>query len=315
MNTNLGFVSRLFVIGAVVGALAATARAGSYSSSARGTSAAAFLKIPVGARAAGMGGAVTAVTGDPAVLAGNPAGMASSEKRQVLLAHSPSPEGTASSNAYFVHPFTQGAVGVGLTYFSAGSIDETEPTAGATVGTFHPSDWAATVGLARNFRGWDLGLAVKAVQTKIIESDSTLAFDGGILTPKLWGERWRFGASLLNSGGSLSLGETARPLPVQMAVGVAYSPNDRWTLAGDVKFPRDNDPFLCVGGEGIYPVGAEWRLAGRAGWEGSMDTELGDGSGLNAGLGIAKGAMGVDYAFSPMGDLGEAHRISVTFSF
>ena len=311
-------LTRLILVG-VMGALASgvpgTSWAGSFSSSARGTSSAEFLKIPVGARASGMGGAVTAVTGEAAVLAWNPAGMAEAEKRQLFLSHSPSPEGTALSNAYFVHPSGRGAIGVGFTYFSAGDIDETEPLAGGTVGTFRPSDWAATVGYAHRMSGWDLGIALKGVQTKIIESDSTIAFDGGILTPKLWKDRMRFGASVLNTGGSLRLGDTARPLPLQIAVGAAFTPNDRWTLSSDLKFPRDNDPYLCLGGEAAYPVGADWRLAGRAGWEGAMDETLGHGAGFNLGLGVSKGGIGVDYAFSPLGDLGEAHRLSLNFSF
>lgn len=312
MNTLPGAVARLLVSGAVL-FLVGTGWAG--SSADRGTSSGAFLKIPVSARSAAMGGAVTAVTGEAGVLTWNPAGMAESEKRQVLLSHAPSPEGTASSNAYYVHPSGAGAWGAGMTYFSAGSIDETEETVGATVGTFRPSDAAATVGYARKVAGWDFGLAVKGVQSKIIESDSTVAFDGGILTPPLWRDRIRLGVSVLNSVGALRLGETARPLPLQIAAGVAFTPNTRWTLAGDVKFPRDNDPFFCIGGEAVYPVGADWRLAGRAGWEGAMDATLGDVTGLNAGIGVSKGGLGVDYALSPMGDLGEAHRISVTFSF
>lgn len=314
MNSDTRFVAP-WVVGPVLLLLVGTGWAGSFSSSARGTSSAEFLKIPVGARAAGMGEAMTAVTGDAAVLAWNPAGMAESEKRQLLLAHSPSPEGTSASNAYYVHPSGRGSIGVGFSYFSAGSIDETEPTAGETVGTFRPSDWAATVGYAHQLSGWDLGLAVKGVQTKIIESDSTIAFDGGILTPKFWKERWRLGASVLNAGGSLQLGDTARPLPLLIAAGAAFTPNERWTLSSDVKFPRDNDPSLCVGGEAAYPVGADGRLAGRAGWEGGMDRGLGNFAGFNLGLGVSKSGLGVDYAFSPMGDLGDAHRISLTFSF
>lgn len=313
MNSLTRWVARFLFGGASLLLSAGIGWAGSTSD--RGTSSGEFLKIPVSARSSALGGAVTAVTGEAGVLAWNPAGMAESDKRQVLLSHAPSPEGTATSNVYFVHPVGAGAWGVGVAYFSAGAIDETEPTAGATVGTFHPSDAAATVGYARNVAGWDLGLAVKGVQSKIVESDSTLTVDGGILSPKFWQERLRLGVSALNTGGSLQLGNTARPLPLQIAVGVGLTPNEKWTLSSDVKFPRDNDPFYCVGAEGVYPLGAEWRFAGRAGWEGAMDTGLGDFAGFNIGFGVSKGALGLDYAISPMGDLGQAHRISLTSSF
>lgn len=313
MNSLTRLVSRNFFGGAALLLLTGPGWAGSTSD--RGTSSGMFLKIPVSARMAAMGGAVTAVTGEAGVLTWNPAGLADSDNRQVLLSHAPSPEGTSFSNAYYVHPSGVGAWGAGVTYFSAGSIDETEETVGATVGTFRPTDAAATLGYAQQFAGWNWGVAVKGVQSKIVESDSTLAFDGGILTPAVWQERIRFGASVLNSGGTLRLGETSRPLPLQFAAGMAFAPHTGWILAADVKFPRDNDPFFCVGGEADYLVGDDWHFAGRAGWEGAMESDLGDFSGLNAGIGFSKGAMGVDYAISPMGNLGESHRISLTFSY
>lgn len=313
MNSLTGRLARFVFGGAALLLAGGIGWAGSTSD--QGTSSGIFLKIPVSARSSSLGGAVTAVTDEAGVLAWNPAGMVELDKRQVLLSHAPSPEGTATSNAYFVHPAGAGAWGVGVTYFSAGAIDETEPTVGATVGTFRPSDAAATVGYARKVARWDLGLALKGVQSKIIESDSTLAFDGGILSPKFWQDRLRLGVSALNTGGSLQLGNTARPLPFQIAVGVGLTPNEKWTLSSDLKFPRDNDPFFCIGGEGVFPVGPDWRFAGRAGWEGSMDTGLGDFAGFNMGFGVSKGALGLDYAVSPMGDLGQAHRVSLAYSF
>src|SRR2546426_7610390 len=52
-----------------------------------GTSAAAFLKMAVGARASGLGEAFVAVANDPTAIYWNPAGVASLQRPEVLLAH------------------------------------------------------------------------------------------------------------------------------------------------------------------------------------------------------------------------------------
>ncbi len=52
-----------------------------------GTTAAQFLKIGVGARALGMGGAYSAVSNDATALYWNPAGLASLQKNEVILDH------------------------------------------------------------------------------------------------------------------------------------------------------------------------------------------------------------------------------------
>jgi len=50
-----------------------------------GTSAANFLKIGVGGRATGMGGAITANVNDPSSLYWNPAGTANAENIEVMV--------------------------------------------------------------------------------------------------------------------------------------------------------------------------------------------------------------------------------------
>ena len=52
-----------------------------------GTTAAQFLKIGIGARALGMGGAYSAVSNDVTALYWNPAGLSSSKKNGIILDH------------------------------------------------------------------------------------------------------------------------------------------------------------------------------------------------------------------------------------
>ena len=61
--------------------------AGSFSSSAQGTTAAEFLQLGVGGRAMGLSGAYTAVADDAGALYWNPAGLAGVEKRAATFMH------------------------------------------------------------------------------------------------------------------------------------------------------------------------------------------------------------------------------------
>jgi hypothetical protein len=287
-----------------------SAHAGSFSKDARGTSAAAFLALPADARSAALGGAVTALAGDAAGLNGNPAGLAGVEKREISLSHSPYVEESSYSNALYAQPVGGGVLAVGVSYFSAGRIDRTDDS-GAVAGDFSPSDGAGSLGYARRWGGWSLGVAGKYIQTTVVESDSALAVDLGVQAPSLWENRFRWGVSLRNGGGNIQLGNTARPLPLEVALGCAFAPVRGWLGTADLKFPRDNAPLPALGVERHFSPGAEWALAGRAGWNGRPDSSLEDLTGLTLGFGLARKGWGLDYAFSPLGDLGDAHHVTL----
>jgi hypothetical protein len=288
---------------------------GSFSRDARGTSAASFLKLPVSARAAGLGGAVTALDGDAASLAWNPAGLASIEGHKAMLTHTPYLDQTAYSNGIYAQQGLGGGVAVGFSYFDAGSIDETESDAGATVGSFHPADGAASVGYGRQIRGWAMGLAGKFVTTRVVNSDSTFAVDVGLLAPGLWANRVHVGAAAKNLGGTLTLADTSRSLPQEFSLGAVIRPWPIWLISGDLKFPRDNDPTLALGTEGFWVPQEAWKFAARAGWSGTTDSGLGGLAGVTVGMGASYNALTVDYAYSPVNDLGDAHRVTLGFSF
>lgn len=289
---------------------AGSASAGAFSKDARGTSAATFLTLPADARSAALGGAVTALAGDTTSLNGNPAGLARMDKREMALSHSPSVDETSYSNAAYAHPLGGGVLAVGFTYFSAGRIDKTDDV-GAAAGDFTPSDGAGALGYAQPWGGWGLGVVGKYVRSTLVDSDSTLAFDAGVQSPAVWGDRVRFGVSLRNAGGALQLGNTARPLPLEVALGCAVHLVGGWTGTADLKFPRDNDPLPALGVESLFFPGAEWRLAGRAGWSGRPDSSLDDFAGLSLGFGLERKGWGLDYAFSPLGHLGDVHHVTL----
>lgn len=290
-------------------------QAGSFSSSARGTSAASFLKLPASARAVALGDAMTSVSGDAAGLDWNPAGLTALKSRHAILGHTSFTEGVSHSQGYFAQPTQAGAWGAGLSYYSSGRMDETETTVGDVVGSFHPNDWAGALGYARRFGGWSLGVAGKYVRTTVVETDDTLALTGGLLTPSLWNGRLVFGAAIRNAGGTLRLGATGRSLPTEASVGGSLTAGKGLTFSADLKAPRDNDPYAALGFEAAFTPMTDWKMAARAGWNGGVDSSLGGIAGAAAGFGAAFRGIGIDYAFSPMGDLGNQHRFSLSLAF
>jgi hypothetical protein len=289
--------------------------AGSFSQEARGTSAGTFLKIPVSAREAGLGGAVTALSGEAGSLAWNPAGLSFVEGKKALLSYSPYLDETSYSNAFYAQRVKTGGVALGLTYFDVGTINQTEESEGNVVGTYHPSSWAGSVGYGHRLGGWSLGVGVKYVATRVVESDGTMALDLGALSPSLWSDRLQFGAVAKNLGGRLALGETSHPLPLEYRLGLAARLLSTWRVNGDLLFPRDDDPAVSFGTEGDWSPLQDWIFAARAGWSGAVDSSLGSWAGTTVGFGATYSDLTLDYSFSPLDDLGDAHRISLGFSF
>jgi hypothetical protein len=111
---------------------------------------------------------------------------------------------------------------------------------------------------------------------------------------------------------------TSENLPQSMVYGVALTPFDKsLVLALDAQVPKDEATNYKVGGE--WWVNSIYVL--RAGYDSSL--QAGPGESLGVGICIKEFEMGffpierimIDYAFTPAGDLDNAHRIALSFRF
>ena len=97
-------------------------------------------------------------------------------------------------------------------------------------------------------------------------------------------------------------------MPLAFKAGAAFRITPNWLAALDVAAPKGGSPYVNFGTEYILAAGESWRFAGRAGFSSQDDSPA-------VGIGVGCKGLSVDYAFVPYNDLGDAHRVSLTFNF
>lgn len=297
----------------------APAAASVFGAPGSGTASAQFLELGVGARAVAMGEAYAAVADDATALYWNPAGLVRIKERSVSLMHAPYlGQSYFDSVDYAQRVGARAAFGLGAQYFSAGDLAQTD-AAGGDLGSATPYDLAVTLGFAYALTGpldgWAAGAAVKEIESKIVHAARTQAVDAGLLTPKLLDGRLTLALTMTNLGGTLRYDVADEPLPFQARLAGAYRAGEHALLTADVGVPRGERPFLALGTEYRVRGAGTWSYAGRAGFN-TRTLGSPDGfTGASVGLGLGFGAYAVDYAFVPLGGVGQTHRISLTCAF
>lgn len=279
------------------------------------TSAADFLRLGNGARAAALGNAHTGLVNDATAVAWNPAALVRLKTKTATLMHASYLDSayTYQFAAYGQALGPRAGFGLGIQYLSVGDLARTDLT-GAEVGSFSPNDLAVSAGGAWSFRGHSVGVVAKWVRSEIVNSASTVAGDVGFLTAPLWENRLRLGAVVANLGGGLKFDRETSDLPTLVRVGAAYRVSTPWAVALDAEFPRDGDPVFGLGSEYRWPLGDQWTVAGRVGYsDRAKDVE--GLTGVSGGLGLGYKKLQIDYALVPYGDVGLTHLVSLTTYF
>lgn len=272
-----------------------------------------FLKVGIGAKAAGMGDAFVALADDASASYWNPAGVAGQDGRQALFTHSEWLSDIRLENASLAWGDERQGLGFSATILHVGGLEERDES-GAYLGEFRFFDYAFGLSYARAVApGTRIGVTGKLLMEQIDrERASTLAADLGMLL-EVPGTSLTLGGALTNLGSGLKFDAVSEDLPTTLALGASYQLPGLlpWmagmTFAADVRKARGSDASLKLGWEmGLGGV-ARYRL----GYATAMDTQD-----IGTGFGIDFADYHLDYAFVPMSsDLGDTHRFSLAWGF
>ena len=290
------------------------------SASAADTAGFAFLRIPVGARAAAMGGAFCAVPGDPTSLYWNPASAVSVSSQTITTHYTGYFLDMQGGFAGWVNPGENDAIGVSANYFYGGSFDRT--TMEDPLGTgeqFSSSSVALAATYARSLTPTiNVGATGKFVYSSIDEySGNAFLVDAGATWRPSVGSPVTAALVVRNAGiQTKAFYRENDPTPTEIAAGCSYAmANPQILVSAEASYPVNGDPNAALGIEYAAMEMLTLRLGGNLR---DMDAseEAGGGfvDGMAFGMGTSFDRLALDYCFKPFADLGSVHRISLGYT-
>ncbi|OGR78848.1 MAG: hypothetical protein A2X32_08345 [Elusimicrobia bacterium GWC2_64_44] len=283
---------------------------GAFSDEARGLTGAQFLKTPPHARFGALAGAGLALSGseclfvNPAGAAAQPGGLAVTW--EALLA------GSSRTGLVYSRPTSKGVFSGGLVYNNSSPGLEKLDGAGAGVGAdLTAYDLSVGAGWARRLPWADLGVGLKYVKSRLAEaSGATAALDAGLVFREPAPSRTELALNFRNLGPPLKLGSQSAPLPFELGGGLRWKYTPDFNILAEGRLPADHSPYLVFGAEWFMPFSAGAGLVLRSGMNFRNYDDLGAMGAFACGFGLKLGGLSVDYAFTPYGDLGAAHRMT-----
>ncbi len=272
----------------------------------------AVLTLPGEAKGAAMGEAYSASSSGAEGLWYNPATLSRRDVRSASLMHTMYLENTTFDAVSGALPFgSQNAVGVGVSYLSAGSIPSFDNT-GTVQPAYTPRDIAARVGVAKTIYGTSAGISAFFLQSTIVESAVTAGLNIG-LHQVLGPASLAFVAE--NYGGKLKYRETEAPLPSRLRAGMSLRLLPSWIFNTDIFKPAEGSVWIGTGTEWRLDIGGNFDIALRGGYNTRSGGHVSGLQGVSAGAGVGIAGSNLNYAWIPYGDVGQTHRLSLDIQF
>ena len=274
---------------------------------------AAFLELDSGARASAMAGAFSAIADDPSGIFYNPAGPALMPAKGIMFSHSAWLEGLNNDHLAYVHPVRgKFALFAGLATLTGPAMERFDNARNKT-GTFSSLGAAAGIGAAMPLPSDCYGGITLKVIYEQADKEKGRAYAGDIGLIKKLTESWRLGLAAQNIGTRMKLYREAFSLPVTYRAGAAYRLGGQHWLSFEAVRTGDENTGLAVGAEAKARLTAESDGYARAGY--ITGRAKNTGPGVSAGAGLEYKGLLLDYSFSPYGDLGNSHKVSLSFKF
>ncbi|MBU8934083.1 MAG: PorV/PorQ family protein [candidate division Zixibacteria bacterium] len=284
----------------------------SFAASNAGQTAADFLLIGVGARAAGMGGANSAVSDGVDAAYWNPAGLTSVNRGEVILGHFSWYQDIKmehGSVAWQVSDKT--TLAVSISYLGYGTIDGRDVN-GVSLGEISAYDFYSGVSAGYALSPEiSVGFTGKFITQKLDDlNGSSFAVDIG---GKYQQERFSVAAVLINMGPDMDFDGVVEPLPSAGRLGVAVRPVKADLLTSIELEKRFHGGSVIRQG---FEFGFSDQYFIRSGYNyypGQDNRSF--GTGITFGAGVQFGRAQLDYAYTPSEHYSseDLHRFSLVF--
>ncbi len=288
-----------------------------------GTVAAPFLQLNSSVRSAALGGYQAALSGDLQSQFSNPAGLANVSSPELWFSHNQSIEKTKVDSLGFASNLKSNALSFAIQQFGYGSADRVDldasgnPVTGQGSFSFSTTlleaGWARPVGDSPITEKIAVGAVAKGWRDSQAGTSKTgWAGDIGVQCYGLLFQSLDLGLSARNFGPSVD----GYNLPRSIAIGGAYHivPHEsvlkRVSVFSELDIPRQQSAVLRSG----FELNQNWVWE-RLGFENVNNHPEDSLSRFSFGAGIRIKNLKLDYAWSPQGDLGDIHRLSLQVGF
>jgi hypothetical protein len=251
------------------------------------------LDLGSSARGLGLGGAFTALVDDEAAVVHNPAALGTLESVAFSSLYVQQFGGITYGSISLAAPW----MGLNVSLVDSGLIDSTQ-------GAFRYTSYAVSV--AGGVPLGPLGLGVRWRYVRVSSPGP--------------GTGWSLDPALLIAVGGLRIGavyESAYSAPMRYASGTdeAFAPSLRLGVSATLTPSADVVWSASFEASGLFASSVRF-CAGLEAWIGGLGARVGyDGVGPTFGLTIRFSEMQLDWAYAVRSDLGESHRVSLSFRF
>lgn len=275
------------------------------------TPAGSYLKIGVGPRALSLGEAYVSLCQDATSLYWNPAGLSLMKVGELMLSSNDLSLNSRQDLVLMAFPMRK-KFGLGFygNYYSIGDIERRSGPVDVAEGKVEAKNILLGAGLGVKLRSdLSLGISGKYIN-ETLDKDKAKSFgvDLGMMGKVSFLE---YGVSLQNLGGKMGFVNKSYELPLMARAGISLNIlKDRLTLALGVRKVinnKENDKVNINYGVEFSPLGF---MVFRVGYKQSFPQNL-----LKYGLGIGLkiSPINLDYAYLPFEDIGDTHRLALTF--
>ena len=278
----------------------------------------AFLKVDVGARAAGMGGAFVAAADDISSIWCNPAGLSMIKTEEITIHHQDWLQDTRYECLGYAYPTQNLTLGISLNHLSSNHIPEilrdVADNPCPTGRLFGVSDMSGMFVVSKQVnKDTSIGIGLKYLQEQLDNNTANAgALDLGCLYTS--DNSFCLALSIQNIGSKMQMNKNKFALPMMYRTGVAWK-TESSVVGIEINKASDRELRGCAGVE----LKINDPITVRCGYQFLTDNAHGSFKGMpdrvSLGFGVKIGQTTIDYAFAPYGVLEDTHRVSVSHKF